>query len=376
MKKTAEILNKIQATKNEMTVLKNNGEVDKALLKVTEIENLQKELKIAQIEEEEIKNSVPEPIPGAKVKTVDGTKVLNKVLRGIELDSIENGMVEQIGDPNGGEFLVPVEQIQKIVEFRKTLLPLKGKCDVIPVTSPKGIMPIHILTDAALLSAEELAAVDPTDIKFSDIKYSVEDYADMVFISNQLLADSTYDVTGIITKSFARKSVRTENNAIYNVLSKCTPVAGKDNTAIDNALNVVLDPVNSLQAEILTDQDGYNYLDQLTDKVGRPLLTDSLAAPGSREYKGKIITVSRNGAFTRPAGTLMFFVGVVEESVAFFDKQDISIAVSNDFAFNKRAKAFLVTERIDTQLKDPNGVVVVSIPVPTEQVVSTPKITV
>lgn len=363
MKKSIEILNKIKETKEEMIALKNEGKLDEAMTKVSEIENLKKELKIAEMEEEELVNSIENSNVG-EIKDNKPTvkEVMNKILRNRELTEIENAMIEKVGDANGGEFLVPIEQIKRILEYKKSLLPLKDKCDVIPVSSPKGTMPVQLITDDGLLNAEELADIQPSDIKFTELKYGVEDYSDLVFVSNQLLADSVYDITPIINKSFARKSVVTENKAIFSVLDQCTAITGKDSTALNQALNVGLDPANALRAEIITDQDGYNYLDQLTDKVGRPLLTDSLAVPGAKEYKGKVINVVRNGFITRDSKNFKFYVGVVEEAVAFFDREEMTIAVSTDFAFNKRAKAFLVAERFDTQLKDVNGVNVVTIP--------------
>lgn len=370
MKKSVELLNQIKESKEEMLELKNAGKLDEAFEKAEQIKNLQKELAVEEVAEEEIINKV-EVIDMTQVNKANTKDVINKILRQKELTEIENAMIEKIGDTNGGEFLVPVEQIQEIAEYKKTLLPLKDKCDIIPVSSPKGTMPVQLITDDGLLTAEELADTQPSDIKFAELKYGVEDYSDLVFVSNQLLADSVYDVSSIINKSFARKSVVSENKAIFSVLDQCKVINGKDSTAINKALNVGLDPANSTRAEIITDQDGYNYLDQLTDKVGRPLLTDSLAVPGAKEYKGKVISVVRNGFITRDSKNLKFYVGVVEEAVAFFDRQQISVEVSTDYAFNKRAKAFLVTERFDTQLKDVNGINVVIIPTNAPTVVTT-----
>ena len=361
MKKTVEILNKIEKLKNEMTVLKDNGNIDLALEKVNEINNLKKELTIAEMEEEEIKLENKVEIGQPKQAKADVNKVLNKALRGLELSEIENAVIEQTGDPNGGEFIVPIEQIQRIEEYKKTLISLKSKCEVIPVNKPKGTMPVHNLTDDGLKKTEELGEIDPSDIQFTNIKFNIEDYADLIFVSNDIYNDTTYDLTGIINKNFARKAVKTENDLIIDVLNQCTAKKGTNNKVIDTAINTVLDPAIAQIAEIITDQDGYNYLDSLEDKIGRPLLTDSLTVPGAKEYRGKVITVLRNGAFTKPKGSLVFYVGSVEESVAFFDREQVVISVSNDFAFNKRAKTFLVGERIDTELKDSNGCAVVTI---------------
>ena len=366
MKKTVELLTKITDLKNEMTVLQNNGELDKATEKVAEIKNLQKEFEIAQILEEELVNKLPdEPIVTNKKPLTDPkptiTQVFNKAIRGLRLTEVENAMVEQPGDSNGGEYLVPVEQIQRINEIKKSLIPLKNKCEVIPVKSPKGNMPTNTPTDDELMTSQELAAVAPSDIKFDMIEYATEDYSDLVLISNQLFADSTYDVTGIINKTFARKAVNTENKKIITNLDNCTSLAGTTVKTINKALNVGLDPVLKIIAEILTDQDGYNYLDQLEDKIGRPLLTDSLSAPGAKEYDGKVIVTLKNGSITKSAGSFVFYVGSIQEALAFFDREEIVISMSNDFVFNKKAKAFLAEERFDIKIKNINGVIKVTI---------------
>ncbi|MGL4761115.1 MAG: phage major capsid protein [Sarcina sp.] len=365
MKKTVELLNKINNLKNEMTVLNDNGEVDKALEKVTEIENLKKEFKIAQIAEEELVNKVPdEPIVNKKSLTDPApnlTQVFNKAIRGLTLTDVENAMIEQPGDSNGGEYLVPVEQIQRINEIKKTLIPLKNKCEVIPVKSPKGNMPTNTPTDDCLMTTQELAETSPSDIKFNLIEYATADYSDLILISNQLFADSAYDVTGIINQAFARKAVNTENKQIITNLDKCTSLAGTTVKVINKALNVELDPALKTIAEILTDQDGYNYLDSLEDKIGRPLLTDSISQPGAKEYYGKPITTMRNGFITKPANSFVFYVGSVQEALAFFDREEIVISMSNDFVFNKRAKAFLAEERFDVKIKNTSGVIKVTI---------------
>lgn len=366
MKKTVEILNKINDAKNEMSILNKNGEVDKAMEKVAEIENLKKQFEIAKVEEEEILNKIPED--GITDKTSsqgrdkkDIVTVFNKALRGIQLDTVENAMIEQPGDANGGEYLVPFEQIQKINEIKKTLIPLKDKCEVIPVKLPKGSMPTMSATDDALKTSKEMSEISPSDILFGEIEYAVESYSDLIFVSNQFFNDTTYDITGIINKNFARKAVNAENAKIIEVLNKCTAIEGKTVKMINSALNTKLDPSIKTIAEIITDQDGFDYLDGLEDKIGRPLLKDSLAMPGSKEYDGKVITTMRNGSITKAPGTLVFYVGSVEEAVAFFDREEMTIALSNDFAFNKRAKTFLVDERFDVQPKDVNGVIKVTI---------------
>lgn len=358
MKKSVEILNQIKETKEEMIALKNEGKLDEAVVKVSEIENLKKELAIEEANEEEITNK-------AEVRDVINTEVknkvevLNKALRGIE---VENALVEKVGDVNGGEFLVPTELVERVAEYKRTLIPLKEKCDIIPVNSSKGSMPVSLLAEDGLKSADEMAEIVPSDMKFTEIKFGIEDYSDLVLVSNQLMMDSEFDITPVITKQFSRKAVKCENDLIFKVLDGCSAITGNDYTAIDNALNTILDPIVAMDSEIITDQDGMTYLASLRDKNDRPLLEDSLSVQGAKTFRGKNITVVRNGAFAKTG--LKFYVGSLEEAVAFFDREEMSIAISNDFAFNRKAKAFLVTERIDVQAKDVSALAVVTISAP------------
>src|SRR5690606_17296396 len=63
------------------------------------------------------------------------------------------------------------------------------------------------------------------------------------------------------------------------------------------ALNVDLDPALSLGAVILTNQDGYHWLDTLKDEYGRYLLQDDPTQPGRRLFKGRPVAVMSNRHF-------------------------------------------------------------------------------
>lgn len=361
MKGTLEIKNKISRLRNEMKSYAAEGDTDNALKIKNDIELLMKDYKIAELQETALGSIQNNAAPKGKA-IPDTIKVMNKLLRGQKLTKYENALVEQTGDVSGGEYLVPLEQIREIIQFKDTLISLKNKCEVIPVRTNKGTIPVEINENETLVETEELGNINPSDIQFGQLDYGINEYNALIFISNNFLADTIYNVSSIINKKFARRAVRTENKYILGILDQCTTTTGDDYKALIYAKTNNLDPANARVAEIITDQDGYNYLDTLTDKNGRPLLIDSLSKPGFKEFKGMPVTYLKNGDITRPSGQLQFYVGNVEQAVAFLDRKHYTINVSTQVAFIQRAKAYLVTERFDTQLKDPNAVIVVNIP--------------
>ncbi|WP_219712317.1 phage major capsid protein, partial [Clostridioides difficile] len=113
-------------------------------------------------------------------------------------------------------------------------------------------------------------------------------------ISNSLLQDEKANLTNYVGDRFSKKAVRTENKKILEVLSKSKKVEGEDYKTIQTALNKELDPSISANAIIITNQDGYDYLDSLTDSNNRPLMSDSLTVEGAKTFKGKIVVVLSN----------------------------------------------------------------------------------
>ncbi len=59
-------------------------------------------------------------------------------------------------------------------------------------------------------------------------------------------------------------------------------------------LNVTLDPAISRTSIILTNQDGWDWLDNQVDGNGRPILQDDFTQPGRKMYKGRPIVVVSN----------------------------------------------------------------------------------
>src|SRR5690606_26238312 len=133
--------------------------------------------------------------------------------------------------------------------------------------------------------------------KFTPVTYKLVKRAGFLPLTNELLADTDQNIISYVSGWIARKVVVTRNSLIRAELAKLTPKAFTGLDDIKRALNVDLDPALSLGAVILTNQDGYHWLDTLKDEYGRYLLQDDPTQPGRRLFKGRPVAVMSNRHF-------------------------------------------------------------------------------
>lgn len=361
MKKSQEMYNKLKDLRNKMSGLQSEGKIDEAHAMIQEVKDLEKAIAVQEeLENLEIDNFEGTPIPTA-IKA-DGVVAFNKAVLGKNLTEAENGLVERVGEDGG--YLVPVEQRTQIEELKRQLIPLKDFCNVIPVGTLSGSMPLEVGADDELTNFGELTEIEQSKIKFGQVKWELGDYGDIIPISNTLLQDEKANLTNYVGRRFAKKAVRTENTKILEVLKTATKKTGADYTVIQTAINKDLDPAIAANATIITNQDGYDYLDTLKDENGRELLKDALAEAGAKTFKGKTVVVMSNQNLKTVAKKLPFFVGDMEEFIAFFDREAYEMAVSKEAGFTKNATMMRVIERFDVKKIDKDAVVYVEIDEP------------
>ena len=206
-----------------------------------------------------------------------------------------------------------------------------------------------------------MGEIAQSTIKFGNVSWNLSDYGDIIPISNQLLQDEKANLTNYVGRRFAKKAVRTENGKIIALLKTAAKKTGSSHEALKTALNKDLDPAISASAIIITNQDGFDYLDSLNDSNGRPLLTTSLADATQKMYKGRRIVVLPNGSFKSTAGKLTYFVGDMAEFMSFFDRGAYEMAVSKEAGFTKYATMMRVVERFDVAVVDSKAMVQVEI---------------
>lgn len=178
---------------------------------------------------------------------------------------------------------------------------------------------------------DEYGDIQETDNpKFTPIKYQVKKRAGYLPLTNELLADNDANLLGYVTNWIARKAAHTRNVHILNLLKTLTPKTLADLKAINTVLNVDLDPAISRTAVILTNQDGYNWLDNQVDGKGLPILRDDFTEPGRKLFKGRPIAVVSNRNLPSDGTNAPLIIGNLKQFAVLFNRRFFELASTRE----------------------------------------------
>lgn len=372
MRKSVEMKKQLDALKNEIKTLQAAGKVNEAHGKLDELNTMKNAVTVQEaIEQEEMENFAGNPLE--HTVTVDNSvmknRVFNKQILNMPLTEDEKKYATNaVGTPgqaggikSKGGYLLPEEQFNLLIEYRSGLIALKDLCEVIPVTRRSGSIPTTVEDDSELINFDELNDISKKDINFAQISYNVGTYGEIIPVANELLEDIDIDLISVIGRRFVRKGINTENSKIIALLQTLTPKAGDSYDDIKTALNVSLDPAISATAVIITNQNGFDYLDQVKLDNGLPLLQPVLTDPTKKQLSGRIIHVVKNERLSDVSGAHPFFVGDMAEFCKFFDREQVTVDLSTDAGFNMNAAMLRAIERFDVQKADVKAMVYLQI---------------
>lgn len=373
MKKSDELRQIVASLKKEVMELQAKEQMDDAAAKAKELNDAirdlhtQEAVEAADLAKTMLHPSTPEgtPIKSENMARLRN-RVFNKMVFGRTLDAQEREFADAAGTPGlvettpgKGGYIVPEEQISILREYRRANLALRSFCGYQTVTSDTGKRPTLSSEKGKLVAFDELNEINQDDLDFGQITYKISSYGDIIPVSNELAADNNINLMEVIGRRFATKSINTENDKILAKLpSKGSAIT--DYKGIINALNTKIDPMQAIAAIILTNQSGFDYLDELTDTQGRPLLTPSLADPSMMTLRGKIIVPVSDSILATPTAGIPFYVGAMAEAVAFFDRQQVAIEASSDAGFTKNATYIRAIERFDVEADDTGAMVLLN----------------
>ena len=93
--------------------------------------------------------------------------------------------------------------------------------------------------------------------------------------------------------------------------------------------NKVLDPAIALTSTIVTNQDGFDVLDNLEDKTGRPLLNPDPKTGTPRMANGRSIHIIGNNVLPTTDGKAPMFVGDLKQLATLFKRNPMEVASTN-----------------------------------------------
>lgn len=377
-------------TREEAQALMDEGKQEEAKAKLEEAKTAKSELDNFLALQDDFKGlgAIPEPqAPKGglnpnepkepKTANKDEYKaVFFKAVRGQALSGDDAAVLDQFkarvssGTGEDGGFIIPEDIQTRINELRQSTDDMKQYVTIEPVSTNKGARTLERRADhtpfAPLSEYGAPNAMKEIDSpKFDRLKYEIEDYAGFLPVPNTVLEDTDQALENYLVRWIAKKSKATSNHLILQVVNALPKVVLDDYTGIKSTLNIDLDPAFSEGALIFTNQDGFNYLDQLYDGEKRPLLTPDPQDATKKMLFGRRVVVLSNKTIATDATTSVgkqlapFIIGSLEDAVVFWDRKQLSVDMTQvgGEAWRSNTTEFRAIEREDVTTWDTEAVV-------------------
>lgn len=314
------LLQELETLKASVRVLIGENKVDEAEKKMEEVRALQKKIDLQkQLEEMDgVINLDTGTQLTAKVDKDLNAEYKRIFLRGLrrqpisaddrsiineyyKANSIRAALMHEGTDPNnpaaGNVGLIIPQDIQtRINEIMRELNDLSEYITVETVNTLSGSRVLEAdNTMTPFQVVNEYGPIQETDNpQFVPITYQLVKRAGYLPLTNELLSDSDQNILNYVAHWIAKKHVVTKNSLITGLLLGLQPVQLQGFDDVKRVLNVDLDPAISLNATIITNQDGYHWMDTQKDQNGRYLLQDDITQPGRKLFMGRPIAVVSN----------------------------------------------------------------------------------
>ena len=197
-------------------------------------------------------------------------------------------------------------------------------------------------------TVEELAEnPELANPKIEDVDYAVKTRRGYIPISQEVIDDADYDVTGLIRDEISSQGRNTANKDIAATLKKAT---AKEVTGVDGLKDLVNKEIKKVYGiSFIISSSLYAELDKLKDKNGRYLLQDSITAASGKQLLGKPVVVLDDDIIGTKAGDLVGFVGDAKAFAAYFDRKRVSVEWVDNQIYGKLLAGII---RYDIQKTD------------------------
>lgn len=401
-KEARALLKKINDKKNAIRGLQGQGKTQEMKDRMTELREMQEEFDMLMEMEEDDDDGIKDSLHNGKVKEVeDGQKskkyskaqvckaFVNRIVCGLRkrampeedqeiMDSFKNMMKE--GEDEDGGFTVPEDVSTDIIELRRTENDLEQYVNVEKVATMSGSRVIEVDADSTpwgdVDEGGEFEEKETPNLK--QIKYAIKKKGGILKTTRELLQDTAVNILAYLNKWIAKKSRATRNAAILNVINTITKgkeVAVATFDDFKDVFNVKLDPAIAVSSIVLTNQDGFNYMDKLKDKDGKYIMqpdpTDATKTLLFGKYPVKVVsnkTLKSTNVLKGGAGAdkndvtgykYPVYMGDLKEAVTLFDREKMTIELSTEAGdlWAKDLTGIKVRDRFDVQSVDETAVV-------------------
>lgn len=367
-KRMFELSEQMKALRTEAQALNKNSEVEKATAKLDEYDALKKEFEAEKRIFESEKDFMPEP-EQVKDKGVFGTGESEKhdAVKAFA-DAARHKFLVEGTDANGG-YTVPVDIQTRINRYKSEEFSLEDYITVQSVSTNKGARTfLSRANDFALSKVDENGAIPEIDTPtFERITYEIKDYGGYLPVSKDLLADTDANITGEITRWFAKSIRGTTNKEVLALINAKSQTLFKGLDDIKNAVLVTLGGAYRGSVAIYTNDDGVQWLTTLKDNNGRYLLNPNPADPSRMQISvgATVLPVVQvpNKVLATADKKIPVIVGDLKTAFTKFDRQRSAISTSDVAsttkynAFTQNLVLYKIFMRMDYKTIDSNAFV-------------------
>lgn len=403
-KEARALLKRINDKKNEIRSLQAQGKTKDMQDKFAELKDLQAQFDILLEMEDDEEDGIRDSIRHGRTKNIDGADregkkyskkqvakaFVNRIVCGLRrkelpeedqkiLDMMTEADPDESGESDGG-FTVPQDINTDIQELRRTENDLELYVNREPVNTLSGSRVIEIDADSTPWEDVDEGKEFPEEStpKFKQIKYKVGKKGGILKTTRELLQDTAENILAYLNKWIAKKSRATRNAAILKKLNEITggkeiAVASFDD--FKDVFNVTLDASIAPTSIVLTNQDGFNYLDKLKDGDGnyimQPDVTDKtkmllfgrypIHVVSNKTLKSENVLKGGTGEDKDTVTGYKYpvFMGDLKEAITLFDREKITVELSTEAGdlWAKDLTGIKVRDRFDVQAVDEAAVV-------------------
>lgn len=262
---------------------------------------------------------------------------------------------------NGEAYILPQDISTKIETLKRQYRSMREVCGRRTTTAMSGSYPVENLDSVTGLVdfTDGTDMQESDDAAFSKVTFSLHEYGKLMRLSNTLLALSDNDLISYIVELYAKAACVTENTKAIEVITKNKTVKTLDDwISLNVSINTDLDPAALHGTVIVTNQDGFNYLDNALDQTGKPLMQPDITQPTRKLFKGYPIYVFGNRMLpsTKPtaskAGYAPIYYGDLDTGVKFVDLNLKSFATSKEAGFRQNTTYARLIEYFDVVQND------------------------
>lgn len=359
------MLESINSKKQEVKNLVSENKIEEAQAAKAELQEMQAKFDILKDMEDEQKMETPKNATPLKKDAIH--EFANAARNGFR--NYNNEDMSTTGVDGG--YTVPEDIMTRVEELKEAKFNLADLVSTENVTTLSGRRTYKTRKQHTgfqkIGEGQKISKIDgPT---FGIVEYKIAKYAGYLPVTNELLADSDANIAAVLTNWLAEEDVATRNGLVLGAVDKKTAVDLKSLDGIKKAVNVTLGSRYAGSIQIVTNDDGLNYLDTLQDDNKRYLLSrnvnenepmEMVLAVGAKKIP---VVVVPNDILTTAENKVPFKVGSFKDYAKIFDRQKLTIAVSSEAsttdvnAFEEDLTLFRGIDRLDIQVLDDEAMV-------------------